>query len=88
VNGSADFERVGIAISDAARRSLAWLAGFELGRELATARDEVISGQRDADRCRRQLIDLCAGAGIDPGTDPHAALLAHLRGPGPGGGGR
>ena len=88
MNGSADFERVGVPTSDAARRSLAWLAGFALGRELATARDEVISRRRDADRCRRQLIDLCSGEGIDPGTDPHAALLAHLRGPGLGGGGR
>ena len=37
MNGSADFERVGVATSDAARRSLAWLAGFALGWELATA---------------------------------------------------
>ena len=37
MNGSADVERVGVATSDAARRSLAWLAGFALGWELATA---------------------------------------------------
>ena len=37
MNGSADFERVGGPASDAARRSLAWLAGFALGWELATA---------------------------------------------------
>ena len=37
MNGPADVERVGVATSDAARRSLAWLAGFALGWELATA---------------------------------------------------
>jgi len=37
VNGPADVERVGVATSDAARRSLAWLAGFALGWEWATA---------------------------------------------------
>ena len=37
MNGSADVERVGVATSDAARRSLAWLAGVALGWELATA---------------------------------------------------
>ena len=88
MNGSEHFARAGTPISDATRRSLAWLAGFELGRELATARDDVVSRRREADRCRRQLIDLCAGEGIDPGEDPHAALLAYLSGREPGGGGR
>jgi len=37
VNDPADVERVGGPTSDAARRSLAWLAGFALGWELATA---------------------------------------------------
>ena len=37
MNGSADVEGVGVPASDAARRSLAWLAGFALGWEWATA---------------------------------------------------
>ena len=37
MNDPADFERVGGPTSDATRRSLAWLAGFALGWEQATA---------------------------------------------------
>ena len=37
MNDPADVERVGGPTSDATRRSLAWLAGFALGWELATA---------------------------------------------------
>ena len=51
-----------------------------LRQQLSRCRDEVISRHREADRCRRQLVDLCGHEGVDPGEDPHAALLAHLRG--------
>ncbi len=51
-----------------------------LREALQTARDEVISRHREADRYRGQLLDLCEWAGIEAGEDPHAALLAHLRG--------
>ena len=37
MNDPANVERVSGPTSDAARRSLAWLAGFALGWELATA---------------------------------------------------
>ena len=47
------------------------------------ARDEVISRRLEADRYRRQLIELCRCEGIDPGQDPHASLLAHLLGRAP-----
>lgn len=40
---------------------------------------EVFSRHREADYWRGQLLDLCSHEGIDPGSDPHAALLAHLR---------
>jgi hypothetical protein len=54
------------------------------------ALDELISRHHEADRYRRQLNDLCDWAGLDPEDvdDPHAALLAHLRGHEPPGGGR
>ena len=55
-------------------------------RQLIDARDEAISRHLEADRYRRQLVDLCHCEGIDPGEDPHASLLAHLLGRGPGGG--
>jgi len=54
-----------------------------LGRQLTETRDEM--DDLDA-RYRAQLVDLCECAGIDPDEDPYAALLAHLRGRGPGGG--
>ena len=105
-----------VPISDAQRRTLAWLCGFEahtvdhlaavieqaqamarskqaardaletgrLRRQLSEARDEVITRHRQADWYRGQLIDLCLCEGIDPGEDPHAALLAHLCGREPG----
>ncbi|MDQ3987762.1 MAG: hypothetical protein M3291_00920 [Actinomycetota bacterium] len=58
-----------------------------LREALETARGEVVTRHREADLCRGQLVDLCEWAGIDAGEDPHAALLAHLRGPeGPGAG--
>ena len=134
MNGSADFERVpgwqadrlatlldalgDVPLSDAERRTLTWLCGFEahtvehlvtvieqaqamarskqaardeletgrLRRQLSEARDEVITRHRRADWYRGNLIDLCLCEGIDPGEDPHAALLAHLCGREPGGG--
>ena len=96
----------GVPLTDAERRSLAWLCGFEaatvenvaavihrikarsavLAQRASTARDEAISRHLEADRYHRQLIDLCHCEGIDPGEDPHAALMAHLRGREPGGG--
>ena len=82
----------GVPISDAERRSLAWLCGFEDHTVVHLAavihRIKVRSEARwliEADRHRSQLVDLCLCAGIDPGEDPHAALMAHLRGRGPGG---
>ena len=104
-----------VPISDAERRTLTWVCGFEahtvvhlvavieqaqavarskqaardaleagrLARQLGEARDEVISRHLEADRYRRQLLDLCDWAGIDPGADPHGALIAHLRDRGP-----
>ena len=106
----------GIPVSDAERRTLTWLCGFEahtvehlaavieqaqavarsqqaardaletgrLRRQLSEARDEVITRHRQADWYRGNLIDLCLCEGIDPGEDPHAALLAHLCGREPG----
>ncbi|MQA14926.1 MAG: SsgA family sporulation/cell division regulator [Pseudonocardiaceae bacterium] len=43
--------------------------------------DEARARHLQADRYWGQLLDLCSHEGIDPGEDPHAALLAHLRGP-------
>ena len=100
----------GIPVSDAERRTLAWVCGFEahtvehlaglieraqavarsmqaardalvagrLHRQLTEAVDEARSRHLEADQYRR-LLDLCEQAGIDPGVDPHGALLAHLR---------
>jgi len=90
----------GVPVSEAERRSLAWLCGFEdhtvvhlaavihraRARSATLAAREAISRRLEADRHRRQLVDLCLREGIDPGEDPHAALLAHLRGREPGGG--
>ena len=56
-----------------------------LDRKLAAAIDDARSRHLEADRHRGQLIDLCHCEGIDPGEDPYAALLAHLRGREPGG---
>jgi len=56
-----------------------------LDRQLAGSRNEAMSRHVEADRYRGQLADLCHCEGIDPGEDPHAALLAHLRGREPGG---
>jgi len=55
-----------------------------LDRRASAARDEAISRHLDADRYRGQLSDLCHAEGIDPGEDPHATMLAHLRARGPG----
>jgi len=55
-------------------------------RRLIEARDEARSRHLEADRYRRQLMDLCDWAGIEPEDDPYAALLVHLRGREPGGG--
>jgi hypothetical protein len=59
-----------------------------LDRKLTAAIDDARSRHLEADRYRRQLNDLCDWAGLDPEDvdDPHAALLAHLRGREPGGG--
>ena len=57
-----------------------------LANQLTEARRAAVSRHTEADRYRHQLADLCDWAGIDPGEDPHAALVAHLRGRGPGGG--
>ncbi len=51
----------------------------QLRRQRNSYLGEARSRHGDADRYRRQLLDLCAHEGIDPGDDPHAALLAHLR---------
>jgi len=61
-----------------------------LDRKLTAAIDDARSRHLEADRYRRQLNDLCDWAGLDPEDvdDPHAALLAHLRGHEPPGGGR
>jgi len=99
-----------IPVSDAERRTLTWVCGFEahtvehlvavieqaqavarskqaardalvsgrLARQLGEAVDEARSRHLEADQYRR-LLDLCEQAGIDPGVDPHGALLAHLR---------
>ena len=105
----------GVPISDAERRTLTWVCGFEThtvehlaavidrARSVAAskqaARDQLevgrlrrqLSETRDEmddldDRYRGQLVDLCECAGVAPGEDPYAALLAHLGGRGPGGG--
>ena len=105
----------GIPVSDAERRTLAWVCGFEahtvehlaglieraqavarsmqaardaletgrLARQLGEARDDARSSHLAAHRYRGQLVDLCEWAGIDPGADPHGALIAHLRDRGP-----
>jgi len=82
----------GISVTDAERRSLAWLAGFEAAtvenvaavmRRL-TARSET-NWTIEAAGWLRQQHALCDAAGIDAGKDPYAALLAHLRGREPGG---
>ena len=78
----------GTPISDAERASLSWLCGFEahtvnhLAAVIRRAQAVILAKRvaREADRYRRQLVELCGWAGIDPGDDPHAALLAHLRG--------
>jgi len=106
-----------IPVSDAERRTLTWVCGFEahtvehlvavieqaqavarskqaardalvsgrLARQLGEAVDEARSRHLEADRYRRQLLDLCEWAGIEAGEDPHGALLAHMRGREPGG---
>ena len=88
----------GIPVSDAERASLTWLCGFEadtverIANMIERARDASVARTarnflRDAERrLHEQLIVLCEDAGVDPGQDPHAALLAHLRGREPGGG--
>jgi len=79
-------ERIAAAIRRARDRSAVIAARRHdpelqrLRRALDAADDEVVSRHREADRYRGQLLDLCEWAGIDPGQDPHAALLAHLRG--------
>ncbi len=80
MNGSAHFESVGAPIPEVTRRSLALLAGFELGWDTAreTAQEGVTAGAGDC--CRRRLLELCEWAGIEAGVDPHAAVRAHLRG--------
>ena len=54
-----------------------------LARQLGEARDDARSSHLAAHRYRGQLVDLCEWAGIDPGADPHGALIAHLRDRGP-----
>ncbi len=51
-----------------------------LRQQLEDTKGAVITRHREADLLRGQLFDLCEWAGIDPGEDPHGALLAHLRG--------
>ena len=60
------------------------LETHRLARQLSEAHDEVISRHRQADWYWGNLLDLCEWAGIEAGEDPHAALLAHLRGREPG----
>ena len=60
MNDPADVERVGVPTSDAARRCVAWLAGFALGWELATATARIPPAQS-------------AGANQPPGANQPAS---------------
>ncbi len=51
-----------------------------LRQQLEDTKGAVITRHREADLLRGQLFDLCEWVGVDPGEDPHGALLAHLRG--------
>ncbi len=55
MNGSVHFESAGAPMAEVTRRSLALLAGFELGRE--TAREGMVSGAGDC--CRHRLCPAC-----------------------------
>jgi hypothetical protein len=55
------------------------LAEKRAAKKKAEQRRQLINVRLAADFYRLRFINLCEQAGIDPGEDPHAALLAHLR---------